>query len=420
MRSRFCEHGRERSRPPGRPGITAATALALVLTWAATAPSAAGGQQPARTGLTVYMQDQALVRASLERHVPAGRSTVRVDGLPANVDAASLLVADPAVTLLGVHGRRTYRGPGDESAVSLALDVRADRARDTLRLAYLTGGTGWSASYSVLVGGDDRTAGIHGYATITNESGTTFADARVQLLAGTVDTDGADRGPGLRHALAAAEAADRSSGLAREAFAGYHLYEIDDPLTLQSGASRRVRLTGADSVSVERQYVLEGDVSHDQHVDEPRRREASIRYRVERPGGTSFAERPLPGGTVRVFRPDDEGRLQLLGADRIPNTPAGEELTVSVGRAFDVFGVRRQTAYERAGPDRHESAWSVALTNRTDAPVTVRVIDRIPGDWEILSSSHEHERLSASRVRFGVRVPADGETTLEYRVRVEE
>lgn len=408
---------RRRSRRRGDPSSRTRTgwplAAAALATLLAAVPAA--GQETSAESLTVYMQDLAVVRGTVDWPVPAGERTLRVDGLPRSLESASLVLIDSGVRLLGVRGRRSYQSREEGEAASVALDLRAERPLDRLRLAYLTGGMGWSADYNLIVAEDDRSARIGGYATVSNGSGTAFRDVAVQLLAGTVDAGGRGRAVEAARAAAAREAPDVS----RQAFSGYHLYEIDDPLTLRPGTSRRIRLLGADSVPVRREYVLRGQVQAYRSADEPQRQEATIRYRVERPEGTSFAELPLPTGTVRVFQEDDDGRVQLLGTERIPNTPAGEQVTLTVGRAFDVVGVRTQTGYEQTAPDVHESAWEVELSNRTEERVVVQVVDRIDGDWKIVDSSHEPRRLTAGLVRFDVAVPADGEATLTYRVRTE-
>lgn len=416
---------RARPRTPPRPATPPALSAGLagllavaVAGLAGTAPPAAA-QEPVDPGLTIYMQNTALVRATVDRPVAAGESTVRVEGLPANLEPASLVVLDPGVTLLGIHGRRSYRSAGEGDAVSLALDLRSERALEGLRIAYLTRGMNWSPDYTMVVDPGDASARIDGYAAISNGTGTDYRDADVQLLAGTVNVEqgGTPRPVALAEMRMTADAAAAPQA-SREAFAGYHLYDVDAPLTLHAGDARRIRLLGAASVPVEREHVLVGQVDHRRNLQEPQREEALLRYRVGRPEGTSFADLPLPGGTVRMYRPDDEGRLQLLGVDGIANTPAGEELVLTVGRAFDVGGTRTQTDYERAGDDVYESAWEIELVNRSDEDVVVRVIEPLEGDWEILESSHDAERLSATRVRFEVPVPADGEATLSYRVRV--
>jgi hypothetical protein len=39
------------------------------------------------------------------------------------------------------------------------------------------------------------------------------------------------------------------------------------------------------------------------------------------------------------------------------------------------------------------------------------------GDWQILESSMPAERLSSTRARFRVKVPARGESVITYRIK---
>jgi hypothetical protein len=48
----------------------------------------------------------------------------------------------------------------------------------------------------------------------------------------------------------------------------------------------------------------------------------------------------------------------------------------------------------------------------------VDVVEPMPADWEILDQSHDHTKKDAHTAIFSVDVPADGETVVEYRVRV--
>jgi hypothetical protein len=103
---------------------------------------------------------------------------------------------------------------------------------------------------------------------------------------------------------------------------------------------------------------------------------------------------------------------------RIGNSPAGQELVLPVGRAFDVTAVRVQTGFRRVADGARESDWSLKLTNASDQQTTVQVIERIGGDWTILSSSHDPQIMSAAAVRFDVMVPAGGEVELRYSVSI--
>ena len=52
------------------------------------------------------------------------------------------------------------------------------------------------------------------------------------------------------------------------------------------------------------------------------------------------------------------------------------------------------------------------------AKVVVKVVEPIPGDWVMLSSSHKYSKTEAFTAEFDIQVPRDKETKLTYRVRM--
>src|SRR2546426_4645435 len=52
---------------------------------------------------------------------------------------------------------------------------------------YITYGMNWRADYVLLVNADDTKGDLQGWVTLTNSSGATFEDARLQLVAGDVN-----------------------------------------------------------------------------------------------------------------------------------------------------------------------------------------------------------------------------------------
>ncbi len=387
--------------------------LSVLVSSGAAPGGAVRGPDP--VSLTVYTGNMALVRQRVDRAVGAGQRTVRVDGLPRSVDPSSVIVLNPGVTLLGAHGYRTYEGPAGPGA-SLDLDLEVARPVEALELAYLTSGLSWKADYAMIVARGDEAARIDGYATVSNGSGTDYENAELQLLAGTVR-----RGRMESMARVAAEEAPAKSVAPRlegAAFADYHIYTIPTPISIRSGESRRIRLTGAGRVRTTKLYTLAQAVSYQRRYAGALIAPVSVSYRVERGEGSEFGREPLPAGQVRIFQRDESGRVQLLGVAAIGNTPRGRDLQLEVGQAFDIVGRRVQTDYNRLGANVYESAWKVELTNGSEADVEVRVVEQLPGDWEIVESSHRYEKLSASAVRFTVPVPAGGSAVLTYRVQV--
>jgi hypothetical protein len=102
----------------------------------------------------------------------------------------------------------------------------------------------------------------------------------------------------------------------------------------------------------------------------------------------------------------------------VDHTPKDEKMRVRIGDAFDVVGGRKQTDWRKIAYDTHEASFEISLRNRKKEDVLVKVVEPIPGDWVMLSSSHEYVKKEAFTAEFEVRVPRDKEATLTYRVRM--
>jgi hypothetical protein len=152
-------------------------------------------------------------------------------------------------------------------------------------------------------------------------------------------------------------------------------------------------------------------------------------YTFKRTHGTPFGDRPLPGGTLELYQRDSSGRVQLVGEASFSHTPAGKDLRIQSGDAFDVTAERVQTDYnqEQLPPPRRglpsrsrvTASYSVTLTNAKSAAVTVDVRETHYGDWQVTASSVPAEKLSSTERRFRVSVPAGGTATLTYTLQVE-
>ena len=102
----------------------------------------------------------------------------------------------------------------------------------------------------------------------------------------------------------------------------------------------------------------------------------------------------------------------------IDHTPKDEKVRIRLGEAFDVVGERKQTDWKKIAYDTYETAFELALRNHKKEDVTVKVIEPIPGDWEMLTSSHDYVKTEAHTAEFNIVVPKDKEVKLSYRVRI--
>jgi len=127
-----------------------------------------------------------------------------------------------------------------------------------------------------------------------------------------------------------------------------------------------------------------------------------------------------------VYQADSSGQQQLVGEAALQHTAAGEDVRLSAGTAFDFTAKRVQTGYvTRRDSTKTRGVHTVAtadyrvtIANATDSAATVDVLEERGGEWSVLSSSAPAEKLSSTRTRFRVKVPARAEATLTYRVRI--
>jgi len=131
----------------------------------------------------------------------------------------------------------------------------------------------------------------------------------------------------------------------------------------------------------------------------------------------------LPKGIVRVYKKDSRDRLQFVGEDRIDHTPRNETIRLKLGDAFDVTANKTQTGFKKISGNSHkdyvfESSYSIVLKNGKDEAVTVKVVEPIPGDWEMKKESRKHTKAASDSAVWEVPVPALGSTELTYTVRM--
>jgi hypothetical protein len=65
-----------------------------------------------------------------------------------------------------------------------------------------------------------------------------------------------------------------------------------------------------------------------------------------------------------------------------------------------------------------ESTYELEIRNAKDENVTIRVIEPMPGEWQMLQESHPHSKTDAHTASWSVNVPAGGKSVLAWRVRV--
>jgi hypothetical protein len=295
-----------------------------------------------------------------------------------------------------------------------------------LELSYLSRGLGWKADYVVELNSQDNALDLAGWVTLTNDSGTTYPNAKLQLVAGDVNQvpefERYNRKRGVRMEMAMA--APSPAPMQEESLFEYHLYTLTHPTTIANKQTKQVSLLNASKVPVTKDLLFEGQDyyyrSAYKSLGNPIKAAVYIEFHNKTENNMGM---PLPKGIVRVYKRDSNGNAQFIGEDRIDHTPKNEKIRLKLGEAFDVTARKTQVKYKKINfghPYKYaaEITYRINLKNAKNKPVAVRVREPIPGDWKILRESRKHEQVSSEIAEWRLEIPAEDSTVLEYKVRV--
>ena len=298
-------------------------------------------------------------------------------------------------------------------------------AKQTLELSYLTGGLHWKADYVAALSKEDDFIDVTGWVTLSNQSGATYNKAKLQLIAGSVNRI-ADEAQHVYDTLSKQRemALAAAPEMREESLFEYHLYTLSRPTAIADNQTKQVSLLSATAVPVLKEYRLQGQDYYyqSQYGDLGEKMKVAV-YVEFKNDEASRLGMPLPKGIVRVYKKDTAGNVQFVGEDRMDHTPKNEHVRLRLGDAFDVTANKKQTDFKKQAAVGKfsfvaDQAFAVKLKNAKPSPVAVHVVEPIPGDWEMLKESHAHEKTSSNTARWKIEVPAEGEATLDYKVRV--
>ncbi|MES2016986.1 MAG: DUF4139 domain-containing protein [Pseudomonadota bacterium] len=388
--------------------------------------------------LTVHEQnfdfDLLTPQSLLQKYV--GQSVNVIKTNPATgqetTEAAQVLAANGGVVLkigprieTGVPGRIVFDGvPAnlrDRPTLVMMLD-NDGKAQHDVELSYLSAGLGWKADYVVELNPADDKLDISGWVTLTNTSGATYRNAKLQLVAGDVNRARQRVEVTGSRVRAGAELARKvSAPMAEESLFEYHLYTLGHPTTIAENQTKQVSLLSAAGVPVRKELLLRGSDYYYQSSVGDLGQKIKVGVFVEFDNReAAHLGMALPKGVIRVYKKDGAGNAQFIGEDNVDHTPKNEKVRLKLGDAFDVTADKTQTDFKKvSGTSKYnyvyESAYEIVLKNGKKEAVTVTVQEPMPGDWQVLSESHPHVKGSSNTALWKVSVPAEGSTKLVYR-----
>ena len=346
--------------------------------------------------------------------------------------------------IIEVNGKLMFRLPGeplfpslpDDSILKPALSWELNASQGgplDAELSYVTGGMSWEAAYNLVAPEKGDTLDLVGWVTIKNDSGKSFHDAKIKLMAGDVNRIQNQRTFVARYAMS--KIADLSAAappVSEKTFDEYHLYTLERATTLLDRETKQVEFVRADGIQSRPVYVYDGakidpnryygwgfdNIRNDREYGTESNPKVFV-MREFMNAESNHLGMPLPKGRMRFYRRDADGQMEFIGEDTIDHTPRNENIRVAMGNAFDLTGERKRTDLRMDGGRREmDESFAIKVRNHKKEAVEIRVVEHLyrSQTWEITQKSDDYLKTDAQTIEFRVEVKPDEERSVNYSV----
>ncbi|MDD4224152.1 MAG: DUF4139 domain-containing protein [Candidatus Cloacimonetes bacterium] len=423
--------------------------------------------------ITIYNDDLSLVRSNFELDLEKGRQDYNFDNITSRIEAPSVIVhslgggvrvaeQNYEYDLAGKHqiiakyierevelltkddsrvigtlkfydgssfgilekgsGRLFVVADGETQVIKLAelpsnfytkptlhWSLIADKAgKHPLQMTYLTGGLRWNVTYNSVW--DEKNLALNSWVTITNQSGKAFDDVTLKLIAGDVNRvyDSYNQYKRDYYPEMAGMAMDAAApSFEEKAFHDFHMYTLDQKVSFANNQTKQLELYPLQNVKANQAYEYStwgGGVN------------SVIKFKNTEENGIG---KPLPKGTIKVYKKDSDGNLEFIGEDSIDHTSKNEEVKISTGTAFDLVASTLVRDQKDLGKRISERTIQITLRNNSAEAKTINVLHQLGGNDRIIESNFDHTEDTNMKSTFEIPVQPDKEVILNFTVRTE-
>jgi hypothetical protein len=286
--------------------------------------------------------------------------------------------------------------------LSVTLQV-AGGGRVPATLSYLTPGLGWTSDYVMLFDEAKSAIDMQGWITLTNNTGTTYTNAEVTLVAGA--PSGAAAFGRLNDTTIDTPGTETSN---RERLGDYVFYPLGRRTTIANAQQKQVSFLDVKGAAARKTYEwTNGWLGAD---SDPRSAATVLKFSTSKNGGLGDQ---LPSGTIRVYMRDRKGEPQFIGESGVDAAPMGSAMSLRTGEAFDVKGAATVVERKKLSARRWKTTMRYDFTSARAEAVSVDFAQTgLWGDVRIVEQSLTGERVSADRMEWKVPVPANGKASV--------
>ncbi len=272
-----------------------------------------------------------------------------------------------------------------------------------IKISYITKGLKWTANYVVTLGEKDFV--LAGWVNIENNSGTSYANAKLKLIAGEVKRIQKCEDVDYIMERNVCYSDTPTPNFVEESFSDYHMYSLQHSTTLKNNQSKQINFINSNSVAYHRYYDF------GRYEDK-----AKIILEFENSNDNGLGI-PLPKGNIKVYKEDNrDGNLEFIGEDRVSHTPKNEKISLHIGEAFDIVCERDRIDYKKT--DGYEcEEYEFKIRNHKDEEIEAKISHYIHGDWEMIHSSDEFKKENSNEITYWVKVKVDEEKVIKFKYR---
>jgi hypothetical protein len=299
-------------------------------------------------------------------------------------------------------------------------------------ISYLANQLTWSCNYVALLSLKDTEIDLTGWITVTNNSGTTFKNAGLKLVAGDVNlVKEQQAGYALGKTMRMMDEAQAAPQFQQKELFEYKLYSLQRKTDLGNNETKQIELISAKNVLSKKVFIYDGlsDQWRYWYNNYSYRAQGSfgqesnkkvgvfVIFKNEEKAGLGIA---FPKGKVRVYKRDDDSKEQFIGEDEIDHTPKDEEIKLYLGNAFDIVGERAQKDF-RVVVTGHvvDETFEIKVRNHKSEPIEVLVYEH-PwrwNEWDMIKSNAPWEKVDQSTIKFPLKLKKDEEKVVTYTIR---
>jgi hypothetical protein len=327
-------------------------------------------------------------------------------------------------------GQPLFPSLGDDTVLKPTMNwlLQTDKpGKFDAEVGYVTGGFTWQADYNLVSPEKGDLVDLVGWITLQNNSGKTFENAKIKLMAGDVNKiQPQNVNNALMQRMATSGAFALAPVVTEKAFDEFHLYDIGRATTLRDRETKQVEFVHAENMFAPTIYVYDGAsgyrFSGGMNTDQGYGNTGNTKVSVMREfvnAETNHLGVALPKGRLRFYRRDTDNQLQFVGENEIDHTPRDETIRVTTGNSFDLIGERKATNFKIDTGDKWiDESFEIKLRNHKKEPVEIRVVEHLYrwSNWDITAKSNAFKKTDAQNIEFRIQVQPDEEKTVTYTV----